>query len=90
MANKCNKVEVTVKGDVETVLKDVKAEAAKHDLEIKGDTSGGTIKHKKVDVWGTYKVDEKAKKISIEMNEDTMFTSCSKIEQGLKDFFKGK
>ena len=41
MANKCNKVEVTVKGDVETVLKDVKADAAKHDLEIKGDTSGG-------------------------------------------------
>ena len=48
MANKCNKVEVTVKGEVGTVMKEVKAEAAKHDLEIKGDTSGrGPIKRKR-------------------------------------------
>ena len=90
MANKCNKVEVVLKGDVAQVLKDVTAEAAQHDLEIKGNTTSGTIKHKKVDVWGTYTIDEKTKKITIQMNEDTIFTSCSKIEQGLRDFFKGK
>jgi len=46
MANKCRKVEVVIRGDVAKVLKDVTAEAAKHDLEIKGDTTSGTIKHK--------------------------------------------
>jgi hypothetical protein len=90
MANKCATVVVTIKGDLQEVLDDVKKEAAKHDLEIKGDTKSGTIKHKKVDVKGTYTIDEKTKKISINMSEDTIFTSCDKIEAGLRDFFKGK
>ena len=90
MANACGRVEIVLKGDVAQVLKSVTAEAAKHDLEIKGDTTHGTIKHKTVKVWGTYTIDEKTKKITIQMNEDTMFTSCSKIEKGLRDFFQGK
>jgi len=90
MANKCNTVVVTIKGDIEKVLADVKKEAAGHGLEIKGDAKSGTIKHKSVDVKGTYSYDEKTKKISIDMTEDTILTSCSKIEAGLRDFFKNK
>jgi len=90
MANKCKTVEVVIKGDVAQVLEDVKAEAAKHDIEIKGDTTRGTIKHRKIDVKGTYRIDAKSKKISIDMAEDTMFTNCKSIEAGLRDFFAGR
>ena len=87
--NRCKPVQVVLKGDVAQVLKDVTAEAARHDIEVKGDTTKGTIKHKKIDVSGTYVID-KDKKITIQMSEDSIFASCTEIESGLRDFFQGK
>lgn len=88
MANKCATVVVTVKGDIQKVLDEVKQAAAKKNLEIKGDTKKGTIQHKQVDVKGTYSVD--GQKISIDITEDSWVVSCAEIEAGLRDFFKGK
>jgi len=88
MANKCKPVIVKIKGDMEKVLAAATKEAAKNDIVISGDVNSGKIKHKKVDIWGTYTV--KDDKIKIEITEDTFFASCEEIEKGAEAWFKGK
>ena len=85
---KCKTVTVTVKGDVAKVLNQVKKEAKGNDIEISGNEKSGTLRHKSVDVKGTYTVN--GNKIDISMMEDSMWVSCERIENGIRDWFKGK
>ena len=85
---KCPTFEVTVKGDVAKIVEDVKKEAAKKDIEVKGDAKAGTLRHKTVDIRGTYAVS--GQKIRFDITEDTWMADCAKIKNGITEWFKGK
>ena len=87
MSDRC-KFSVKIKGGIADVLKEVKKEAARHDVEVRGDTKKGSLRHKKVDIKGTYVVE--AKKVALDIVEDTMWADCKKIESSVKKWFKNK
>lgn len=85
---KCKEIKITIKGNPKKVLDDVKKLAAKNDIVITGNEVKGSMKHKKVDVKGTYTV--KGQEVTIKMEENSWIVSCDQVNKGVKDFFKGK
>jgi hypothetical protein len=86
MTQKCPAFSVTVKGDLEKVFASAKKDAAKNGIEIKGDTSSGTIQSKKHNVKGKYTVDKQ--KITLNMEEDIFPGNwCPEIEKEIKKYF---
>ena len=85
---KCKELSITIKGAPKKVLDEVKRLAAKNDIIISGNEVKGTMKHKKVDVTGTYSV--KGQVVTIKMTENSWVVSCEQVNKGVKEFFKGK
>lgn len=88
VADKCPSVDVTLKGEPAKVLDEVKKLGAKNGVDIVGDASKGTIKHKTIAVSGTYTVS--GQKVTIAMVDDTWLIDCKKLNAMVADFFKGK
>ena len=90
MATACPAIEVVLKGDIATVLKQAISQGASNGIEIKGDTTHGSINVKDHPVTGTYTFDDKTKKLTIKMSKDSIFIPCDTIKNALLKFFQGK
>lgn len=88
MADKCPAVSVTLKGEPAAVLEEVKKLGAKNNVDISGDATKGTIKHRKIGVSGTYTVS--GKKLTIAMVDDTFLIDCTKLNSMILEWFDGK
>ncbi|MEL7471862.1 MAG: hypothetical protein AAGK04_00975 [Planctomycetota bacterium] len=87
MATTCKPFSVTIKGEPAAVLEEIK-KAGKGKIEIKGNEKKGSIKVVKHKVTGTYKVT--GQKITFELVEDEWYLSCSRVEDEIAKYFKGK
>ncbi len=87
--SKCN-FTVKVK-DIEEALKQAQKEAAKNSVELKGDTSKGTIKKTGV-LDGKYTVSKETDvKFDLTISRwVSAFVDCAKLEKGVNDMFGKK
>ena len=85
---KCSPFTITVKGEWEKIIKEVKRLAKENDVEFKGDATKGSFINKAKDVKGTYTIS--GQKITMKTEEKMWIGTCADVQTEFHKWFKGK